>query len=122
MQKEVNAHLRQNVVVTPLNYAQQLCDLALAMNSTMDVAPRKKPEDVWEFQSDAKGFQGWKLESGYEAFARRSDACALEAASCVVASDPGDLLLLFPGVFHRTQDVGGHRVAIIAEATRSFDS
>ena len=42
---------------------------------------------------------------------------ALEAVGCPMHMAVGDVLLFFPGVFHRTQDALNHRVALIAEAT-----
>ena len=46
--------------------------------------------------------------------ARSTDA--VSDSSRAVAASTGDVLLFFPGVFHRTQDVQLHRVALIAEA------
>ena len=43
-------------------------------------------------------------------------ALALEVASCVVHADVGDVLLLHPDVFHRTQDMAVSRLALLAEA------
>lgn len=120
LEKEVrpDAHEHQNIVVAPFNNVQQLCDLANSLNASGSVGPREAPADVWEMRSDSDGSRGWRRDSGYEVESRKSDKRALQAASCIVATDPGDLLLFFPGIFHRTQDVDGHRVAIIAEATR----
>ena len=40
----------------------------------------------------------------------------LEAAGCLVEADEGDVLVFYPDVFHRTQDMAASRLAIIAEA------
>ena len=126
LQKEdkPDSRAQQNIVVAPLNNAQQLCELVERLNATIGAdtlakeGVRAQPKDEWQLRTDADGTSGWSLEDGYEAHGRRSDKRALEAASCVVEADAGDVLLFFPGVFHRTQDVDGKRVAIIAEATR----
>ena len=47
---------------------------------------------------------------------RERDDLALEVASCVVHADVGDVLLLHPDVFHRTQDMAVSRLALLAEA------
>ena len=41
---------------------------------------------------------------------------ALEAAGCVVDARPGDALLFFPGIFHKTQDILAERISVLAEA------
>ena len=51
-----------------------------------------------------------------EMLARRRDQQTLDAARCDVIADPGDVLLLHPETFHRTQDALVDRVAMIAEA------
>ena len=56
------------------------------------------------------------LSQDAEVFAQERDDLALEAAGCVVHAAPGDVLLLGPDVFHRTQDVAASRVALLVEA------
>ena len=87
------------IVVAPMNYAQRLCEVAGRLNASMASAGESND------QAEASG-----------ARARTWDILALEGASCVVEAVPGDLLFFYPGVFHRSQDVAAHRVAIIAEA------
>lgn len=113
-----DAREHQNVVVAPLDEVQRLCDLVDHLNVNTNVAPLPPPEDRDEYHTDSNGTSGWVRSSGYEAESRKRDQRALQAVGCVVPAEPGDVLLWFPGVFHRTQDVAGHRVAIIAEAIR----
>jgi hypothetical protein len=113
-----DAREHQNVVVAPLDEVQRLCDLVDHLNVNTNVAPLPPPEDRVEYHTDSNGTSGWVRSSGYEAESRKRDQRALQAVGCVVPAEPGDVLLWFPGVFHRTQDVAGHRVAIIAEAIR----
>ena len=47
---------------------------------------------------------------------RNRDHRALEAAGCVVRANPGDAVLLFPDLFHRTQDLLVWRLALLVEA------
>jgi hypothetical protein len=56
------------------------------------------------------------LKQNSEIFSRERDKLALEAASCPVHADEGDMLLTFPDVFHRTQDIAASRLALLAEA------
>ena len=74
---------------------------------------------AWQMASDSDGERGWKFESSSELIARARDRRALEAIGCTIPADPGDLLLFFPGIYHRTQDLRHARVAIIAEATQA---
>ena len=114
-----DAREHQNVVVAPLDEVQRLCDLVDHLSVSTNVAPRPPPlEDIVEYQTNSNGTSGWVRSSGYEVESRKRDQRALQAVGCVVPAEPGDVLLWFPGVFHRTQDVAGHRVAIIAEAIR----
>ena len=106
-------------MVAPLDEVQRLCDLVDHLSVSTNVAPRPPPlEDIVEYQTNSNGTSGWVRSSGYEVESRKRDQRALQAVGCVVPAEPGDVLLWFPGVFHRTQDVAGHRVAIIAEAIR----
>ena len=110
-----------NIAVAPMNYAQQLCKLAgrLATQSEgaetaeMDTASR---EPVWQMQTDSVGTRGWVREAPDDLTARRRDRDALEAVGCTTAMSPGDLLLFFPGIFHRTQDAKNYRISMIADA------
>ena len=62
-----------------------------------------------------EGFE-WTESADYFT-AKERDGRALEAIGCPVHMRPGDVLLFFPGIFHRTQDARHYRVALIAEAT-----
>ena len=59
---------------------------------------------------------GGELAHEVEQFGRERDNMALEVASCAVHAAPGDVLLIHPDVFHRTQDVAASRVALLVEA------
>ena len=62
-------------------------------------------------------FQGDDYESSPEEDASAgADNRALEAASCVVNVSPGDAVVLFPDLFHRTQDYAVWRLSLLAEA------
>ena len=51
---------------------------------------------------------------------KKYDTAALEAVSCVVAADPGDLIVFTDSVYHRTQDILAQtRIALVAEAVHS---
>ena len=67
--------------------------------------------------TDSKGTKGWVREAADDVKARDRDRDALEAIGCTVEAAAGDMLLFFPGIFHRTQDVEHYRVSLIAEAT-----
>ena len=123
LSKEHGARNRTNIVVAPMNHAQQLCEIAdkleasVAHTATATVHVGAKGE--WQMASDSDGERGWKFESSSELIARARDRRALEAIGCTIPADPGDLLLFFPGIYHRTQDLSHARVAIIAEATQA---
>ena len=112
-----------------MDNAQRLCELAGRLNASAaaadsgsDAAPQSVEEEhVWSQRDDSKfGTAGeWVLEEVADVKSKVSDGRALEAASCVVEADVGDLLLFYPGVYHRTQDAELHRVSFIAEATHS---
>ena len=113
------------IVIMPLNAARRLCEVAARLNATMAAggggtlaAAHLAGEDkrVMQHVSDANGHVGMREESTFDVTARELDAMALEGASCVIEAVPGDVLLFYPGVFHRSQDVAASRVAIIAEA------
>ena len=111
------------------SYAQQLCELAGRLHAAETARAAASPEpshpgaaaplkpDVWNMATDSKGTSGWVKEAADDLKARDRDRDALEAIGCTVAAAPGDLLLFFPGIFHRTQDVEHYRVSLIAEAT-----
>ena len=72
---------------------------------------------LWHLTTDSDGSKaGWQQQDPAEVYARVRDKLALEASSCVLELEPGDGALLFPGTFHRTQDLEQYRVALIAEA------
>ena len=56
------------------------------------------------------------IHSGGKHPAEVADHAGLEAAACLVIAEPGDSLLLFPEVYHRTQDIATSRIAAIVEA------
>ena len=124
-----NAREKTNVLVVPMDNAQRLCELAGRLNASAAAAEsgsdaasaRVEEEHVWSQRDDSKfGTAGeWVLEEVADVKSKVSDRRALEAASCVVEADVGDLLLFYPGVYHRTQDAELHRVSFIAEATHS---
>ena len=98
-----------NIKVVPYDNARALCSLAARLNASMSASARQPgcldgldcPSADQPFDDDATN---------------NMDEAALEAASCRVDADPGDALLLFPGVFHRTQDLRVDRVAMLTEA------
>ena len=122
-----------NILVAPMSHAQRLCELAgeianahadahanAADGGAQDGAQDGGAQDgAWQMTTDSNGARGWRLESGGELTARRRDRLALEAVGCTIHAEAGDLLLFFPGIYHRTQDVLDHRVSIIAEATHA---
>jgi hypothetical protein len=54
--------------------------------------------------------------SSPQVYSRARDDEFLEAASCLVRPENGDAILIFPDVFHRTQDIVVTRLAFITEA------
>ena len=126
-----------NVVVVPFDAAHELCEVAERLraeeakrqeeeeaNAVAKGGERRAvaaaadpPKPIWVQYSDSKGGSGWKLESPDYNTAKNRDSLALEAVGCPMHMAVGDVLLFFPGVFHRTQDALNHRVALIAEAT-----
>ena len=56
------------------------------------------------------------LRKDSEVFSSERDDLALEAASCLVTADVGDVLLIGPDVFHRTQNMAVSRLALLVEA------
>ena len=113
------------IVVVPMNYAQRLCEVAGRLNASMAAtagdelglnAAGTGNKKILQHQSDADGYLGMREDSSFEINAREFDRMALEGASCVVEAREGDVMLFYPGVFHRSQDVEAYRVAIIAEA------
>ena len=115
-----------NILVAPMDRSQQLCEIAgrlhaaeRATGSAQSLEANDVSHGTWQMTSDSDGSRGWRFESEGELTARDRDRRALEAVGCTIYAEPGDLLLFFPGIYHRTQDVEDHRVSIIAEATHS---
>ena len=107
----------------PMDHLQQLCDLALELNASYSgdraadaAALPRRGAKVVSTVTDAAGGNGLREEEQNEGFAREKDAEVLEAASCVVRAERGDALLLWPDLFHRTQNIAVDRVAFNAEA------
>ena len=106
-----------------MNHLQQLCDLALELNASYSgdraadaAALPRRGQRVLQTVTDAAGGNGQREEEQTESFARERDSEVLEAASCVVRAERGDVLLLWPDLFHRTQNMAIDRVALNAEA------
>lgn len=114
---------RTNVVLAPMSHAHQLCEIAGEIHASQGGAsPEEMVTEVegqWQMSSDSDGQQGWRFESNGELIARARDRTALEAIGCAIPTDPGDVVLFFPGIYHRTQDVSSYRVSLIAEATHA---
>ncbi|KAL1514550.1 hypothetical protein AB1Y20_003647 [Prymnesium parvum] len=112
-----------NLVVAPLDNVQALCGLAMELNASFtgdrsaDVLrlPRRRKK-VAANVVDAGGSAVEKEIELLDLVALQLDYQALEAASCVVHSERGDITVLFPDVFHRTQNMAVDRVAFISEA------
>jgi len=115
------ARLHSNILLAPLDNVQALCDLTRSMNAsftgkrTRERLPRRGEVEKQQV-TDAMGGNGIKDVSTGETFSRKKDDEFLEAASCLVTPDSGDGVLIFPDVFHRTQDIAVTRLAFIAEA------
>lgn len=110
-----SAREHSNIVVAPLDRVEALCELAAGLNRTM--APPPRGQSAPSGSGLEKGDESVDADGAerLEAVSRSRDRAALEAASCAVTADPGDVLLLHPAVFHRTQDALVDRVALIAE-------
>ena len=118
------AREHSNIAVAPLDRVDALCAIADQLSAAEGgiralspqgaaahlVAARTSLLDAGAADAEAERL------AQVEVFARRRDQQALDAARCDVIADPGDLLLLRPKVFHRTQDALVDRVAMIAEA------
>ena len=67
-------------------------------------------------ESRAGDGRGFVQQSKAEKVSRERDTEALEAASCLVEARRGDVIVMFPQLFHRTQDVAASRLALLVEA------
>eukprot|EP00966_Prymnesium_polylepis_P314668 7271028-Prymnesium_polylepis.1 len=112
-----------NLVVAPFDHVQRLCDIALELNAsyTGDRAAAaasipRRGQTVHQFVTDASGGNGGRDEEQLEIFARVADEEVLEEVGCVLDVERGDVVLLFPDLFHRTQDLAVDRLAFNAEA------
>lgn len=119
-----------SILVAPADNLRTLCDLAVELNSTM----RERGEHGAEFMppsaeaadvrtgpsSSAQGgesiFDYGASQAPLDVVSRQRDVRALEAAGCVVRAQPGDAVVLFPDLFHRTQDLVVWRLALLVEA------
>lgn len=110
-----------NILVAPLNNVQTLCDIMESVNASY-TGPRnterfpKRGETERQSVTDAMGGNGVKAVEMGEVYSRARDDEFLEAASCLVRPENGDAILIFPDVFHRTQDIVVTRLAFITEA------
>ena len=128
------AREHSNIVVAPLDRVAALCEFALRLNEyrlesdTVSAAPVSPlPPSAHQTRVDAQGalFADADASGTYmadeelarlEFISRIRDRDAFDAASCSVIADPGDVLLLHPLVYHRTQDALVDRVALITES------
>jgi hypothetical protein len=136
LQKESLNHT--NILVAPLSHVRSLCEIAASLEDAdegkrptaaaakdaadADEAAASRGDEMVRINAtDALTADGPRMESQGELHARERDTLALESVSCTITAAPGDLLLFFPGVYHRTQDVAAYRIAMIAEATHGVD-
>ncbi|KAL1530531.1 hypothetical protein AB1Y20_001432 [Prymnesium parvum] len=112
-----------NIMVAPFDHLQTLCDLALELNSTFSgdrlaelaKLPRVNDVDI-RGVTDASGDNGVRELRRVNTMASDLDQEVLEYASCQIRAQRGDVVLLFPDLFHRTQNMAVDRLAFIAEA------
>ena len=102
--EDVRKH--SNLVLAPLDALNELCSRALAINASVGVLYPQPPPIT---DPDMR-----------QMIEQRIDSDALEAVSCTVVADPGDLVLFTNTVYHRTQDMLAQtRVALVVEAVHS---
>ena len=127
-----------NIVISTSSNLRALCELAFEVNRSMTAASvgtadggndelqglDRVTERKVESSSSQKGQCIYERHNEHmasmrkdsEVFSQERDELALEAAGCVVTADVGDVLLIGPDVFHRTQDMAASRLALLVEA------
>ena len=113
-----------NILLVQMSDAQAFCELAGELHAkasgvhALEDATEAMGEMQWNVHTDSKGAsQEWVHEPRGEVHARLRDQAALESIGCPVYTQPGDVVIFFPGIFHRTQDVLSYRISIIADAS-----
>lgn len=103
-------------IVFAVNPAQPCMDPRILFSRSAHISTASFHQLVRHFVTDAMGGNGPKDVEMGEVKAAVLDDEFLEVASCLVKARIGDVVLIFPDVFHRTQDVVVSRVAFIVEA------
>lgn len=111
---------QSNILVSPFDNIIRLQEHALRINATFDgdrdlgIPPIDTMVSIT--RTDANEATKTRVsQSAIELHAQQLDREVLEAASCTVHASPGDAVLLFPELFHRTQNLKAERMAAIIE-------